>query len=141
LARALARQKELAVRASLGAGRERLVRQLLTESLTLAALGGVFGVVAATAALPLLMRLVPQSLPIPDPAIDLRVLLFAVALTGLTGLAFGVVPALRACGKGGAGALREGSRGGVGGRKERLRAALVILEVTVSVVLLVVGVC
>ena len=139
LVRALARQKELAVRASLGAGRERLVRQLLTESLTLAALGGVCGVLAAKIALPLLMRLVPQGLPIAEPAIDLRVLLFAVLLTVLTGLGFGIVPALRACGGSGAAALREGSRSGVGGRKERLRAALVILEVTASVVLLVAG--
>jgi putative ABC transport system permease protein len=139
LVRALARQKELAVRASLGAGRERLVRQLLTESLTLAALGGVCGVLVAKLALPLLMRLVPQSLPIPEPGIDLRVLLFAVSLTVLTGLAFGIVPALRACGGAGAAGLREGSRSGVGGRKERLRAALVILEVTASVVLLVTG--
>jgi predicted permease len=139
LVRALARQKEIAVRASLGAGRERLVRQLLTESLALAALGGICGVLAANAALPLLMRLVPSSLPIAEPSIDLRVLLFAVLLTALTGLGFGVVPAVRACGSAGADGLREGSRAGVGGRKERLRAALVILEVTASVVLLVAG--
>ncbi len=139
LVRALARQKELAVRASLGAGRERLVRQLLTESLSLAALGGICGVLAAKGALPLLMRLVPQSLPIPEPSMDLRVLLFAILLTVLTGLGFGIVPALRACGGSGAAGLREGSRSGVGGRKERLRAALVILEVTASVVLLIAG--
>lgn len=137
MARALTRQKEIAVRTSLGAGRVRIIRQLLTESFVLAILGGICGVLAAGVALPLLMRLVPQSLPIPQPTIDLRVLLFAVLLTGLTGLGFGVVPALRACGNTGVAALREGSRGGVSLRRERLRSALVVLEVTASVVLLI----
>jgi len=137
LARALVRRKELAVRTSLGAGRERMLRQLLTESLVLAVLGGVFGVLAARAALPLLTMLVPQSLPAPEPFIDLRVLIFAIFLTALTGLGFGVVPALRATSGAAASGLREGSRGGVGGRKEPLRSALVIVEVTLSVVLLV----
>lgn len=137
MARALTRQKEIAVRTSLGAGRVRIVRQLLTESFLLAILGGLCGVFVAAAALPLLMRLVPQSLPIAPPSIDLRVMIFAVVLTGLTGLGFGVVPALRACGKTGIDALREGSRAGVSLRKERLRSALVILEVAASVVLLI----
>jgi len=82
--------------------------------------------------------LVPDSLPIAEtPAIDLRVLIFSVLVTGLAGLGFGVVPALRACGSAGSDGLREGSRGGVGGRRERLRSALVIAQVTASVVLLV----
>ena len=99
LARALSRQKELAVRASLGAGRERLVRQLLTESLLLAGLGGVLGIAGAHAALPLLVLLAPSSLPMANPSIDGRVLLFAVAITVATGLAFGILPSLRACRK------------------------------------------
>src|SRR5258708_5260162 len=136
LARALTRQKELAVRASLGAGRERLVRQLLTESLLLAGLGGVLGIAGAHAALPLLVLLVPSSLPMANPSIDGRVLLFAVAITVATGLAFGILPALRAC-RDGASGLREGSRSGVGGRKERLRSALVVAEVSLSVALLI----
>jgi predicted permease len=138
LARALFRRRELAVRTALGAGRERLVRQQLTESLILAACGGVLGVALAATATPLLARLVPNSLPIAEtPTVDLRVLLFAALTTCLTGIGFGVVPALRACRDPDASGLREGSRAGVGGHKERLRSVLVVAEVTVSVVLLV----
>jgi putative ABC transport system permease protein len=138
LARSLGRRRELAVRAALGAGLERLVRQLLTESLVLAFLGGVLGVLLAVPAVPLLEALVPTSLPIgPATALDLRVLGFAAGLTGLTGMAFGVLPALR----GGRGAdlrgLREGSRNGVGGARQRLCSALVVAEVAAAVVLLV----
>jgi predicted permease len=137
LARAMVRRKELAVRTALGAGRERLVRQLLTESLLLAAVGGVLGVLLAATAAPVLGRLVPQSLPIAESApMDLRVLVFALGLTAANGIGFGVLPALRAGGAG-VGGLQEGPRAGVGGRRERGRAALVVAEVTASVVLLV----
>ena len=136
LARALVRRKELALRTALGAGRERLVRQLLTESLLLATAGGVLGVWLAMAGVPLLTRLVPNSLPIADvPPLDLRVLMLAALLTVLTGIGFGVLPAVRACGGLEAAALQEGSRGGVGGRREKLRHALVIAAVAVSVML------
>ncbi len=137
LARGLARQRELAVRAAMGAGRERLVRQLVTESLVLALAGGALGVLVAAAAVPLLARLVPASLPIAQsPSIDLRVLIFAGLVSGLTGIGFGVLPALRACRHSDFSALREGTRAG-GGHKERLRSLLVVAEVTASVVLLV----
>jgi predicted lysophospholipase L1 biosynthesis ABC-type transport system permease subunit len=137
LARALARRKELAVRTAMGAGRERLVRQLLTESLLLAAGGGIAGVLLAFAALPLLVRLVPNSLPIAGaPVIDARVLLCAACITGLTALGFGILPALRACNSTLTG-LREGSRSGAGGHKERLRSALVVAEIAGSLVLLI----
>jgi predicted permease len=135
LARALARQKELAVRTALGAGRERLIRQLVTESMVLSMLGGLLGIALATAALPLLTQLVP-SLPVSGtPSIDFRVLGFAAILTALTGVGFGIVPALRA-GRGDLTGLREGSRSG-GGRKAGLRSALILAEVTLSVVLLI----
>jgi putative ABC transport system permease protein len=137
LARGLNRQKEIAVRSSLGAGKERILRQMLTESLVLSILGGILGVIAANMALPLLTRLVPQSLPIGEPSIDFRVLLFASILTVITAIAFGILPSLRARFDEHSTALHEGARSGVGGRRERLRSGLVIAEVTISVVLLV----
>jgi predicted permease len=137
LARAMTRRKELAVRSAMGAGRERLVRQMLTESLLLSTAGGALGVFLATAALPLLTRLVPVYLPIAEvPMVDLRVLLIALAITLATGLGFGVLPALRVCRSKDSAGLRETSRAG-GGRREGLRSTLVIAEVALSVVLLV----
>jgi len=137
LARALARQRELAVRAALGAGRERLVRQLVTESLLLAGLGGPLGVAIAVAVVPLLTRVVPDSLPLVQvPTVDLRVLVVAAALTIATGVGFGVIPALGMSRQADLQALRDGQRAG-GGRRERLRSVLVVAEVTISVVLLV----
>ncbi len=136
LARAAARQKELAVRAAMGAGRERLMRQMVTESLVMAAVGGALGILVAFGTVPALAKLVPNSLPIArTPSLDLRVLAFAALISCLTGIGFGVLPAWRAC-QSDLSALREGARAG-GGRKERLRSALVIAEVTASVVLLV----
>ena len=137
LARGMARQKELAVRTAIGAGRERLVRQMITESLLLAFAGGGLGVLVAMAALPLMARLVPSSLPLAGmPAIDVRVLFFAGLLTLVTGIAFGVGPAWQMGRGGDLSGLREGSRSS-GGRKEKLRSALVMAEVMASVVLLV----
>jgi predicted permease len=138
LARALVRRKELALRAALGAGRERLVRQLLTESLLLALGGGVLGVLLAMAALPVLTRLVPAALPIAaTPAMDLRVLAVAAGVTVFAGIAFGVVPSLRVCRTVDADGLREGSRAGTSGRRARLVRAVVVAEVCASLVLLV----
>jgi predicted permease len=137
LARATHRARELAVRAALGAGRERLVRQLVTESIGLAVVGGTVGVLLAVGSLPALARLVPAGLPVAaQPSVDLRVLLVAAVLMCLTGLAFGVGPAVAGGRSKAFAALREGTRTG-GGRTQRVRAGLVIVEVAASVVLLI----
>lgn len=136
LARALHRRKELAVRASLGAGRERLVRQLMTESLTLSVCGGVLGIVLAAMVTPLLAQLAPVNLPLDSVAeIDLRVLGFAAFVTVFTGLSFGVLPGLRISAFGNPGGLREGARGDVSGPRG-LRSVLVLAQIATSVVLL-----
>lgn len=136
LARALTRRKELALRALLGAGRERLRRLLLTESVILAVAGGVVGILLATIGTRLLVQLVPNSLPIAEvPSVDLRTLAIGLLLTSLTAIGFGVVPALRASSRADATTLQEGSRGGIGGHREQLRARLVIAAVAASVVL------
>ncbi len=137
VARAMAREHELQVRAALGAGRERLVRQMATESLVLALAGGALGLLVALAALPLLTRLVPAALPVAEaPGIDLRALLFASLLTAATGLGLGIVPALRLGRQAHLAGLKESARAG-GGRRERLRTALVMVEIAATVVLLV----
>jgi putative ABC transport system permease protein len=137
LARALTRRKELLVRTALGAGRERLVRQSITESLCLAALGGALGIEVAVLAVPLLTRLVPTTLPIAQsPSIDPRVLIFAVVLTALTGIGFGLLPAWRSAAQLDLSGIHEGGRSG-GGRRERARSTLVVAEVMASVVLLI----
>jgi predicted permease len=136
LARGASRERELAVRAALGAGRERLMRQMLTESVMLALIGGAAGIGAAALAMPLLEMLVPQGMPRAGaPTLDGRVLALAGIFTALTGLGFGLIPALRAGGATGFGALREGARTGSG--RQRLRATLVAVEVAVSVMLLI----
>jgi predicted permease len=136
LARAAAHEREMAVRAALGAGRERLVRQLITQSVILTVLGGAVGVLIAVVTVPLFSTLVPPTLPVAtQPSVDLRVLVVAAVFSAFTALGFGVFPALLA-GRTGFAALREGARGG-GGRKQRVRAVLVTLEVAVSVALLI----
>jgi putative ABC transport system permease protein len=138
LARLLRRDRELAVRAALGAGRGRLVRQLLTESTLLAFAGGLFGLLFATWTVGLLTTFVARFTPrTGEVGIDLRVLLFTVAVSMITGLMFGTLPAM-ASRVDLAGAMKQGSKGaGERGGRRRLQSALIVAQVAVSVVLLI----
>ena len=139
LARASARRRELAIRAALGAGRGRVVKQLLTESVVLACWGGALGVVAAYAALALLKRAAPTVLPRLDTVqVDGWVLAFALGVTIVTAVATGLLPALRAARPDLTDSLKEGTAGaGTGHRRQRLSAALVISEIALAVILVV----
>ncbi|MBW3535934.1 MAG: ABC transporter permease, partial [Gemmatimonadetes bacterium] len=131
LGRAAYREREMAVRAALGAGRGRLRAQLLTESVVLGALGGGVGALLAWQLVRLLVALEPGELPrMGEVAVDLRVLAFALAVSVGTGILSGMVPARRAGRVDVAGGLKEGGRG-PGGR-EGTRRALVVAEVAVS---------
>ncbi len=137
LVRGVGRRHEVAVRTALGAGRERLVRQMITETLVLVGSGWALGIGVGAAVVPLLGRLVPDALPVAEgPSMDGRVLALAGALTLAASLVFALQPAWRAARRTGLDALREDGRGG-GGRRTRVRAALVVTEVAGSVVLLV----
>ena len=138
LARATARQRELAVRSALGAGRGRLVRQLLTESLVLALTGGLIGVALAYAGVRALATIGAAELPRASAIhIDGAVLLYALAISTLAGVLFGLLPALRATSTNLQGMLRAGSRGSVGAAGSGLRGGLVVAEVALAVVLVV----
>lgn len=137
LARASTRGREIAVRAALGAGRLRLVRQLLTESVILSVLGSIVGLLLAHLGLTLLNQVGPAGLSRAAAArIDLRVLGFTLLIALITGILFGIAPALqasRSCADG----LREGGRGGSASRAlQQLRRALVVVEVALSLILL-----
>jgi len=140
LARATTRQRELAVRAALGADRRRLISQLLAESLLLAAVGGAAGVGLAWWSVYALRSLVATSLAVPRlefVAINGQVLLFACAVTFASGLLFGVIPAFAAAGTSLTDALKEGGRTGSATRGGRARHALVVIEMALALVLLV----
>ena len=139
LVRAVGREGEMAVRAALGAGRGRVVRQLVTESVLLAAVGGALGVAVAAWATTMLVRLAPPDLPrIHEVAVDGRVLLFALLIAVATGLLFGLAPALHAASPDLTRALKETARGSrAGSRSGRVRSALVVAELALSVMLLV----
>jgi predicted permease len=137
LARSCHRQQELAVRAALGASGGRLVRQVLTENLTLAILGGVAGLAVACGGVVLLRTIAAAVMPIAfTPALDLRVLMFSFAITMATGPLFGLLPALRSRRPDLNATLNSGSRGSTAAGHQRTQATLVAIEVALTVVLL-----
>jgi len=139
LTRAASRQRELAIRAALGAGRGRLVRQILTECVVLGLLGGAAGLLLAAFGTDLLQALAPPELPrLSNIGIDRNVLAYAAAASVFTSLLFGLVPALHASRRDSGGHLKEGGRTGTAGRAGgRVRAALAIGELALALVLLV----
>src|SRR5262249_43113716 len=137
LARATARQKEIAVRTALGASRGRVARQLLTESILLAFIGGTVGLALAWWGMGSLLALAPDDLQqVKNVALDVRVLAFTLTVTVITGIFFGVVPAIQASNPNLNETLKEGGRGTTGGH-HRVRSSLVIVEVALALVLLV----
>jgi len=137
LSRAVVRRKELALRAALGAGRARIVRQLLTESLLLALAGGALGVLLAWSGMRALLMLAPTNIPrLNQVSLDPVVLSFAAGAALLTGILFGLVPALSASRLDLQEAMKEGGRGSSGGRTTGLREGLVLADVAIALVLL-----
>lgn len=137
LARSEARSREIALRTALGAGRGRLVRQLLTESAVLAVAGGALGLLVSAWAVRALVLAAPPSIPRLDSVdLDGRVLAFTAAVSLLTGILFGLAPAFHAVRGDVSAALAEGGRGGTTGRpRQRFRRALVIGQIAVALVL------
>ena len=139
LSRAAARQKEVAIRTALGASRARVVRQMLTESLLLSSLGGGFGVLVSVWVTRLLITISPPDSPrLGEISLDYRVLFFAVVLSVITGILFGLTPAVQTSKLDVSGSLNQGGRaGGEAYRRTSARSVLLIGEVAVSLMLLI----
>lgn len=140
LARAASRRKEMAIRLALGAGRAKLIRQLLTESLVLGLAGGAVGLLLAGWGLELLIGILPSKdafqLPV-EIRIDRGVMLFTLVISALTGIVFGLVPALQASRPDVNECLKEGGRSGSNAGHQRTRNALIIAEIAIALVLLI----
>jgi putative ABC transport system permease protein len=137
LARATTRHREMAIRAALGASRLRVVRQLLTESVLLALAGGALGLLIALWGTDLLVSLTRDDLPRAGQiGLDVRVLGFTLLVSLLTGIVFGIVPAIQSSRTDLTESLKEGGRGSTEGGRNRLRGALVVGEVAIAIVLL-----
>jgi putative ABC transport system permease protein len=137
LARAASRSREISIRAAMGASRIRLIRQLLTESVLLALLGGTLGAVLAAWAIPLLMAMAPPGLRnFKEIGLNGQVLGFSFGVSVVTGILFGLVPAISSSSSNPAESLKQGERGSTGGRNRR-RAFLIATEVGLSLVLLI----
>jgi putative ABC transport system permease protein len=141
LARAAARAREIAVRAALGAGRLRLVRQFLTESSVLALLGGAAGLLVAFWGVAALVSLAPPNLPrLDEITVSRSVFLFTLGVSLATGMVFGIAPALHAARVDLNEALKENSRSaGIGGRSGRLRSTVIVAEIALTMIMLVVA--
>jgi len=139
LARAAARQKEIAIRTALGAGRWRVVRQLLTESVLLSVMGGAAGLMLAIWGTDLLLAVSPRDLiGLDHVRVNTNVLLFTAAVTLLTGLIFGIAPSISASKANLSDALKEGGRDSSGGgRSQKIRSIFVVAEVALALVLLI----
>ncbi len=138
LARASARQKEIAIRTAMGASRGRVLRQMLTESVLLSTIGGAVGLLLSFWLIELLVSISPPNSPrFGEAGLDLRVLAFTLAISAFTGLIFGLAPALHASKLDVSGSLKEGGRTGEGHRRTSARSLLLIGEVAMSLILLV----
>jgi predicted permease len=139
LARASGRQREMALRTALGAGRTRMVRQMLTEALVLSCISGVAGVLAAKLTLSFILHFVPASVPrLAEVGVDRTVLLFALLISIFTGIIFGLAPAFQAMKADMTAAIREGAQGsGYSAKTFRLRSLLIVSELALAVVLMV----
>jgi putative ABC transport system permease protein len=136
LVRAATRTREIAIRRALGAGRGRLVRQMLAESVILAAAGGAAGLLLAAWIVELFVRFAPAGIPrLENVHVDAATAAFAVAIAGTVGIVFGLVPALQAPGAGEHDALRSAGRGSVGGSNRQVRHLLIVVEVALSTML------